>query len=191
MGDGPGRLLDFGASEGSLSIVAAQRGFNVLALDLGMEKFAWKHPQVEFLQGDLLKMDLPMESFDVILNCSAVEHVGLTGRYGVAAEETDGDLAAMERFSALLKASGRMLLTIPCGLDAAIPPWHRVYGEKRLPKLLKGFDIAAEEFWVKHADNRWHPCDRATALSFAPTGHPSDPTLCSYALGCFVLAVKT
>jgi hypothetical protein len=184
---GPGEVLDFGASFGNLSIAAAHHGFHVLALDLGCERFPWKHPNVDFLQADLLQAELPKRHFDFILNCSSIEHVGLQGRYGVAAEETDGDLTAMARFAELLRESGNMLLTIPCGQDAAIAPWHRVYGEKRLPKLLKGYEVVEEEFWVKHADNRWYTCDRANALSFMPTGHPSDPTLCSYALGCFVL----
>ena len=175
LSQGPGKVLDFGASFGNLSIAAAQRGFHVLALDLDEERFPWKHPNVNFLRGDF------------ILNCSSVEHVGLRGRYGVAAEETDGDLEAMRRFRALLKPAGRMLMTIPCGEDAAIAPWHRVYGAQRLPKLLNGFEIVEEEFWVKRGDNRWYPCDRAAALSFPPTGHPTNPTLCSYALGCFVL----
>jgi len=187
MGDGPGQLLDFGASSGNLSIVAAQRGFQVLALDLGSETFPWKHPQVEFLRGDLLECELPAGRFDVILNCSAVEHVGLKGRYGVSAEETDGDLEAMKRFRMLLKPDGKMVMTIPSGKDAAIAPWHRVYGEKRLSKLLEGYEVVEEEFWAKRADNRWYPCDRLAALEFCPTGHPTDPTRCSYAIGCFVL----
>jgi len=91
------------------------------------------------------------------------------------------------KFRSLLKPTGRMLLTIPCGQDVTIAPWHRVYGERRLPKLLRGFEIVEQEFWVKRADNRWYPNDRATALSFLPTGHPTNPTLCSYSLGCFVL----
>jgi len=185
--NGPGEVLDFGASFGNLSIAAAQRGFHVLALDLGPERFPWKHPSVDFLRADLLNAELPLGYFDFILNCSSVEHVGLQGRYGVAAEETNGDLAAMQRFHQLLKPGGKMLLTIPCGKDAAIAPWHRVYGEKRLPKLLRGYEVTEDEFWVKRADNRWYPCDGLTALAFPPTGHPTDPTLCSYALGCFVL----
>jgi SAM-dependent methyltransferase len=189
--NGPGEVLDFGASFGNLSIAAAQRGFHVLALDLDPERFPWKHPSVEFLQADLLKVDLPAEHFDFILNCSSVEHVGLQGRYGVAADETDGDLEAMSRYRKLLKPNGRMLLTIPCGRDAAIAPWHRVYGERRLPKLLHGFETVEEEYWAKKNDNRWNRCDRATALSFVPTGHPTDATKCSYALGCFVLKPKS
>jgi SAM-dependent methyltransferase len=185
--EGPGRLLNFGASCGNLSILAAQRGFSVLAVDLGPERFPWKHPGVEFLQADVLQAELPRESFDVVLNCSSVEHVGLPGRYGVAAEENNGDLQAMGEFREVLKPAGMMLMTIPCGRDAVIAPWHRVYGQERLPKLLAGYEAAEECYWVKHRDNRWHPCEREKALAFRPTSHPSSPSLCSYALGCFVL----
>jgi hypothetical protein len=97
---------------GNLSIATAQRGFHVLALDLDEERFPWKHPNVDFLRADVLKVELPAGSFDFILNCSSVEHVGLQGRYGIATEETDGDLEAMRRFGHLLKSTGRMLLTI-------------------------------------------------------------------------------
>lgn len=185
--DGPGRLLDFGASFGNLSIVAAQRNYEVLAIDLGPQRFPWQHPGVDFLQVDLLEADLVAQSFDVILNCSSVEHVGLCGRYGIAAEETNGDLGAMRKFHELLAPKGRMLMTIPCGQDAVIAPWHRVYGRERLPRLLERFESAEECYWVKHGDNRWHPCDRETALAFQPTRHPREASRCSYALGCFVL----
>jgi SAM-dependent methyltransferase len=184
---GPGRLLDFGASFGMLSMLAAQRGFSVLAVDLEPERFAWKHPGVEFLQADLLQAELPVRSFDVVVNCSSVEHVGLAGRYGVTYEESDGDLLAMEKLRALLKPNGVMLMTIPCGQDAVIAPWHRVYGKQRLPKLLAGFEAAEEVFWLKHRDNRWHTSERNAALSFAATRHPDAGSLCCYALGCFVL----
>lgn len=189
--EGPGTLLDFGASDGLLSITAAQRGFEVLALDLGPERFPWKHPRVKFLRGNLLEIQLPRRSFDVVLNCSSVEHVGLPGRYGVDVAESDGDLRAMRRFYEILNASGVMLMTIPCGQDAVIVPWHRVYGETRLPKLLAGFEIQEQSYWVKHADNRWSPCEREEALAFRPGQHPKDPSLCSYALGCFVLRVAS
>ncbi|MGA7223094.1 MAG: DUF268 domain-containing protein, partial [Candidatus Acidiferrales bacterium] len=103
------------------------------------------------------------------------------------AEEGDGDLAAMQRLRTLLKPSGKMLMTIPCGQDAAIAPWHRVYGKERLPKLLSDYEIEEETYWVKRADNRWRPSNKGDALEYAPTSHPSIAVACSYALGCFVL----
>jgi len=185
---GPGRAFDFGCGTGNMCIHAVQKGYNVMALDLEPGPFPWTHPLVEIVRGDLLKVDLPNLEFDFILNCSSVEHVGLVGRYGVAVEETDGDLAAMRRMHRMLKPEGRMLLTIPCGRDAVIVPWHRVYGAERLPKLLSGYAIEEQVYWVKRPDNIWYPAERETALSYVPTSHPTNGFLTCYALGCFVLA---
>jgi SAM-dependent methyltransferase len=184
---GPGDVLDFGCGFGNLSIHAIQKGHRVVAVDLEANAFPWFHPNVEILQGDLIKLELPKSFFDFVLNCSTIEHVGLAGRYGIASEETDADLVAMQKLRALVKPSGKMLMTIPCGQDASIVPWHRVYGETRLPKLLEGFLIEEQSYWTKQSDNRWHPADRKKALSYVPKSHPTKPLVCMYALGCFVL----
>jgi SAM-dependent methyltransferase len=187
MPGGPGEALDFGCGSGHLSIHAIQRGYQVLALDLEAPVFSWHHPNVEISQGDLLKLELQGGRFDLILNCSTVEHVGLSGRYGVVAQETNGDLKAMAKLRTLLKPNGKMLMTIPCGLDAVIAPWHRVYGQERLPKLLSGYEVEEQSYWLKYGDNSWYPCNAEAAMSYIPTGHPTIATRCSYALGCFVL----
>ncbi len=187
MPGGPGEALDFGCGSGHLSIHAIQRGYQVLALDLESPVFSWHHANLEIIPGDLLKLELQGSRFDLILNCSTVEHVGLSGRYGVVAQETNGDLKAMGKLRTLLKPTGKMLMTIPCGLDAVIAPWHRVYGQKRLPKLLSGYKVEEQNYWLKHGDNRWYSCSAEAALSYAPTIHPTIATRCSYALGCFVL----
>jgi SAM-dependent methyltransferase len=187
---GPGYAFDFGCGLGNMCIHAVQKGYKVMALDLEPGPFPWTHAGVEIVRGDLLKLDLPDGVFDFILNCSTVEHVGLSGRYGVAVDETDGDLAAMQRLRKLLKPTGKMLITIPCGRDAVIVPWHRVYGEKRLPKLLSGYIVEDQDYWVKHADNVWYPAEQATALSYVPTSHPTHAFLSCYALACFVLGVR-
>jgi SAM-dependent methyltransferase len=184
---GSGSVLDFGAGHGNMSIHAVQKGYQVLALDLEANPFRWSHPNLKRIQGDLLKLDLPERSFDYILNCSTVEHVGLTGRYGVSVEETDGDLDAMRKLRNLLKRDGKIVMTVPCGQDAVIVPLHRVYGKKRLPQLLQGYEIEEQCYWMKHSDNCWHPADRESALHYVPTSHPTKPACCSYALACFVL----
>ena len=184
---GNGYVLDFGAGNGEISMHAVQKGHHVVALDLEQNAFYWTHPNLERICGDLLSLPLPASAFDFVVNCSSVEHVGLMGRYGVVAEENDGDLAAMSKLRQLLKPSGKMLMTVPCGRDSVISPWHRVYGEKRLPKLLDAYEIEEEYYWRKKADNCWYPADRESALSYPPTSHPTKGALCSYALGCFVL----
>lgn len=166
---------------------AIQKGYEVLALDLAAAPFQWLHPRLKRVQGNLLVLGLSDGSFDDILNCSTVEHIGLSGRYGVVGEETGGDLSAMARLRELLKPSGNMIMTVPCGQDAVVAPWHKVYGKQRLPELLRGYEIAEESYWKKDANNCWHPTDAGSALSYVPTGHPTNGNFCSYALACLVL----
>jgi SAM-dependent methyltransferase len=188
MPQGPGEALDFGSGGSSLAFLAARRGYRVVALDLESHTYLWRHPQVEFVQGDLLKLDWEPERFDLIINCSTVEHVGLVGRFSVTEDRPDGDLEAMAKLNALMKHNAVMLLTIPVGQDAVFVPVHRVYGKERLPRLLDGYEIVFEEFWIKENDNRWVLSDRDTALAFKAYAYShQDPSYNAYALGCFVL----
>jgi len=177
---GPGEALDFGCGQSMLGITAAQRGFRVTAVDLEPVEWPFRHERLAFVQGDILELSLGEARFDLVLNCSAIEHVGVAGRYGVTADLADGDLGAMARMRALMKPGGIMLLTIPAGRDAVFAPLHRVYGAERLPRLLQGFTVESREYWLKDGGNRWVASDETTALAF-----PSRERL--YALGCFVL----
>jgi len=184
---GPGMALDFGCGPGQLALVAAQRGYQVLAIDLEPQRFPWNHPRVEFRQADFLQAHAPSGEFDVVINCSAIEHVGLSGRYGITREQEDGDLAAIHRLHAALKPGGVMLLTVPCGRDAVFAPLHRVYGTERLPRLIERFELVKQVFWVKSRENRWRLAERDEALDFVATADLENPARCTYALGCFVL----
>ena len=180
MGNGPGAAIDFGNGGSALGLIAAERGWDVTAIDLEAVWWPYVHPRLRLAQGDVLHLALPERSFDLVLNCSAIEHVGIPGRYGVTQERPDGDLEAMARLGALMKPGGTMLLTVPIGRDTVFPPLHRVYGAERLPRLLAGFEVASREFWAKRDDNRWTPAPEAEALAFAPRER-------LYALGAFVL----
>jgi SAM-dependent methyltransferase len=187
MPNGPGEAIEFGCEQGYMSLLAAQKGFNVIANDLQEQFFTWQHPNVEFLQGDFLKLTLPPNHFDLVINCSSVEHVGVAGRYGIEIEQDQGDIDVMNRLAQILKPSGRLLMTAPCGKDALMAPWCRVYGPERLPELLASFTVAKQEYWTKNDKNQWVRCAPETALTFQPRHDPSDPHGCAYALGCFVL----
>jgi SAM-dependent methyltransferase len=184
---GPGEALDFGAGESPLGPLAALRGFRVTSVDLQEIWRPYRVPEIRFLRGDILKLPLPDASFDLVINCSTVEHVGLPGRYGVVEERPDGDLEAMARLWALLKPGGAMLLTVPVGLDAVFSPLTRVYGKARLPRLLDRYLLEREHYWVKDNENRWVPCDRTAALRFESSAGSWDPLRNVYALGAFVL----
>lgn len=177
---GPGRALDFGSGDSSLGLVAALAGYHVTAVDLGDVAWPYAHERLAFLRGDLLDLPLEEASLDLVLNCSAVEHVGIPGRYGVVEGRPDGDLAAMAKMRSLLRPGRPMLLTIPAGRDAVFPPWHRVYGPERLPRLLDGFAVESREYWLKDERNRWIASDEASVLR-------TPPERFRYGLGCFVL----
>ena len=177
---GPGEALDFGPGGSHLALMAAQRSFHVTAMDLESVHWPYVHPRLRFIQGDILKLPLPKKHFDLIINCSTVEHVGLDGRYGVTQDYPDGDLEAMTCLRGLMKPGARMLLTIPVGRDAVFVPLHRVYGPKRLPGLLDGFNVDREEYWVKNDKNQWVLIDKQDALLREPQER-------LYGLGCFVL----
>ena len=182
-----GAALDFGAGQTNLGLIAAQRGLDVTAVDLEYVRWDYVHPRLRFIHGDILKLPLPMEHFDLVINCSVIEHVGLSGRYGVTEDLPDGDMAAMGRLRNLMKRNGVMLLTIPVGRDAVFAPLTRIYGKDRLPRLLDGFKIEKQDYWVKNQENRWVECDKERALGFKASAGSWDPLKNVYALGCFVL----
>jgi SAM-dependent methyltransferase len=190
MPDGPGEALEFGCEDGYMSLVAAQKGFNVLANDLEPQVFTWKHPNVRFLEGDFLELELPRNHFDLAINCSSVEHVGVAGRYGITIDNESADLQVMNKLADVLKPGRTLLMTAPCGQDTILAPWCRVYGAERLPKLLERFEIRTECYWIKDDQNTWIRSAREAALAFKPRNHPTDAHRCSYGLGCFVLARK-
>jgi SAM-dependent methyltransferase len=159
-----GKVLDFGAGNSFLSMIAALKGNDVTAVDMGPCNWLYDHKSVKYVQGDLVKMDFAKETFDLVINCSVIEHVGLAGRYGYDEDTGDGDMECMDYIKKITKSGGRMLLTLPIGKDAVFAPMHRVYGNERLPKLLNGWSIESEEYWVKPGINKWQETDKKTAL---------------------------
>lgn len=179
LGDGPSRTLDFGADVGvPLSLAAALRGHDVVALDRLEIAHRAEHPRIRRVVADVLDRPLEGERFDVVINCSSIEHVGLSGRYGSAAAD-DGDLEAMGVLAGLMAPDARQLLTIPVGRDMVCAPHHRIYGERRLPRLLERYDVVEEQFWHKPG-RAWRETDRATALA-------TEGSARFYSVGLFVL----
>ena len=76
---------------------------------------------------------------DIAISFSSFEHDGL-GRYGDPLNPS-GDLDAMQTARSFLKDDGFMLLGVPQGEDCLVWNAHRIYGEKRLPLLLKGWNV--------------------------------------------------
>lgn len=188
--NGPGQALDFGNGGSPLCLLAAEKGFQVTAVDLNDVHWDFRDPRIAFIKGDILSLPLAANTYDCVINCSAIEHVGLAGRYGVSTDKPDGDVEAMKRLLRSLKPGGVMLLTVPVGQDAVFAPLARVYGEKRLPLLLDLFTVSKEEYWLKDQANKWLACSRREALAFKASVRSASPLGNIYALGCFVLQKK-
>lgn len=173
-------ILDLGCVQSALTGIASRLGHKVTAVD--MRDIEYEMDNVKFLKGDITKINFGDKRFDIIMNCSMIEHVGLGGRYG-SSGQNDGDIATMRLLKHLLSPSGFMILTIPVGQDTIFSPQHRIYGKNTLPKLLNDYSIVKEEYWSKGISQKWTICDRAAALAI--TGAED-----FYALGLFVLSAK-
>ena len=170
------RILDLGCVGSSLTGIASRFGHQVTAVDLN--DIEYEMPGVTFHKGDICELKFD-KKFDVIMNCSMIEHVGIINRYG-STERNNGDLSVMKKLKSMISRDGKMILTIPVGLDSIYPPFHRIYGDERLPQLLSGYIVLQQEFWAKQT-TRWRECTAERALSTEGSTH-------YYSLGLFVLA---
>ena len=178
------RVLDLGPGNSSTPLALSFMSNEVIALDINLpENQTSKISNIRWVRGDILNPPNGLGKFNLIINCSTIEHIGLSGRYG-SVENPDGDLMAMKNLHKLLVEGGRMLLTIPVGLDAVFSPKHRIYGTERLPKLLQGWETI-EERYVKKSDvvRLWEETSQEHALATA-----GSKTF--YSIGLFVLGRK-
>jgi SAM-dependent methyltransferase len=175
-----GRALDVGCGDSVIPAALHLAGFQTTAMDLAPRQ-PYGMPGFRVLSGDFLTYDFGDEQFELISLCSAIEHFGLIGK-NATAEENDEDLAGMRKARRLLAGEGRLLLTVPLGLDYVLRPWHRVYGAERLPLLLDGYQVLERKNLRRSAPGgNWVQCTDEEALS-----HPRTPQ--RYALGEFVLS---
>jgi len=76
--------------------------------------------------------------FDIGFSISSFEHDGL-GMFGDPLD-TEGDLKAMRKMKEQIKPGGILFLVVPTGRDLVRWNLCRVYGRKRLPMLMEGWE---------------------------------------------------
>lgn len=176
----PSKILDVGSVQSALTAISARLGHHVTSVD--QRPIEYRLEGVEFIQKDIRGLSLQPSEYDVIINCSTIEHVGLLSRYS-SKKDPNGDITVMSELRNLLKNDGAMILTIPVGNDAVIAPWHRIYGERRLSALLSGYTIVQSEYWHKTIESLWEQVGERAALAVAGNEH-------YYALGLYMLKVS-
>ena len=77
--------------------------------------------------------------FDIAWSISSFEHDGL-GMYGDPLDP-EGDLKAMRNMKRVVKPSGLMFLSVPIGNDKLVFNNARIYGRKRLPLMMEGWEL--------------------------------------------------
>ena len=108
-------------------------------------------------------------SFDLVISFSGIEHDGL-GRYGEPIHP-DGDLAAMRELWLSLAPRGRLLLGLPtCYRDVLFFPWHRVYGPRRLRRMLVGFTLLGRVWDGALTRGTWAQVERGQPPALFPRG---------------------
>lgn len=135
---GSKRTLVLGPGNSTTPIALSFISGEVTALDLNAPDIFYGVKNITHMIGDIVNPPPGLGHFDLIINSSTIEHVGLPGRYG-SHDVPNGDLIGMKNALEMMLPGAKMLLTIPVGKDGVFLPNHRVYGSERLPLLLDGF----------------------------------------------------
>src|SRR5262249_54754252 len=129
------RVLDVGATEGTVAVSLASLGYDVTAPDI--RPYPPSHPRPRTVGGPIEDWE-GGEPFDAVLCLSTIEHIGLPA-YGGDRKE-GADAAAMRRVHELTVPGGLLVLTTRFG-TAGSDDFQRIYDRAGLDRLLAGWTI--------------------------------------------------
>lgn len=150
------RILDFGCSQSPMALHLASLGYHVVGVDLRPYDFV--HPNLRVVQGDFLEGGFGEGEFDAVVAISAIEHTGLAA-YGES-PRGQADRRIVMEFRRVLRAGGRLLLTVPYG-QRGETSWYRVYDRESLSALLAPFTIAKIDYYASNDRTAWRPVAEA------------------------------
>jgi SAM-dependent methyltransferase len=139
----PGKILDVGSYRHFILGLLAH--FSITTIDVRQRKAILRNETV--ITGDAKELNLPAQSFDLVLSLCAVEHFGL-GRYG---DEIDprADQKAFAEMVRVLKPGGRLVFTTT--ITRAQPSIafnaHRIYSHEMLRSFCAGLMCVEEKFY--------------------------------------------
>jgi len=162
----PARILDVGSAGSYFPLLLSGFGYQVVGLDV--REYAITNrlsfPNFKFSKGDIRKCDIADNSFDAVISTSTVEHIGLSGRYGMD-EDVDGDCKALAQMQRIVRPGGVVIITVPFGMAKIIRPDCRVYDFAWLRRIEAGLKLSEEAYYLQDDAGDWYECSRAEAES--------------------------
>lgn len=143
----PSDVLDFGATSSWISLQLASLGHRVRGVDLRPYEFF--HPNLNFTQKDIFKVELPKDYFDFVIIISTLEHV--------RTEDSGADKEVLKILLDCLKRGGKMIITVPYGKFMTLSS-HKVYSKNRINEIIpEGLFVREAKYFKKEADTVWSP----------------------------------
>jgi hypothetical protein len=149
-------VLDFGATESTLSLQLASLGLDVTAADL--RPYPLTHPRLRTQVGPIEQWEGPARPLAAIFSISALEHVGLGAYDETPTEDGSLDRQIVERFASWLRPGGQFVLTAPYG-RWSVDELQRVYDRAHLDELLAGWTILDRAVCVQTGPSVWERVD--------------------------------
>lgn len=152
-----GRVLDVGcvARLNFLPATLASIGWEVYGIDV--RQFNFRFPNFHFVLGDITRTNFPDNFFNAVYAVSTLEHIGLSGRYGISNYDPQGDTKALREIRRILRGDGRLLVTLPCGKETRQTTLNRVYTRDSLGKLFSDWEIKDKIFYTQDNEGFWVP----------------------------------
>jgi len=149
----------------SLALNAALSGYRVTSVILNSPTVS--HPSIQYITA-FDRLPIAGATYGVAVSVAALEVLGVGRQIGLYDGDPDADLALMGRLRRLIAGGGRLLISVPVGVETVFPKLRRIYGSERLEMLTRGFTVEESSFWSKDSMNRWTTVSEASALSDPP-----------------------
>jgi SAM-dependent methyltransferase len=174
-------ILDIGSADTNFPLELANKGHEVYSLDIIQRDY---NEKIKFVSGTVENLPFKNNFFDVITAISTIEHIGL-GRYGDPISP-DGDINALREIERVLKPGGKLIFTIPAGIDTICyseqkVPLHRVYSSQKLNKMFSHF-LFFEISYVIKKNGIWRPGTESDAARIAMQVSPEKVGMTTIAL---------
>lgn len=170
----PARVLDVGCAGSFFPLLLAAFGYETYGIDIRNYAITNKIsiPDFKFVRENIISTGFPDSYFDAIIVISAIEHMGLGGRYGIK-EDLSADRKAVQEMHRILRPGGSLILTFPFGKAKILRPYCRIYDSKTVDNLIQGLSIDRNEYFMQDKNGDWYRCTKEEAEKYNSTIYKS------------------